>query len=86
MKINENFIAHNDGDELILVSTGASDFSGLVHSNRTAGFILECLKEETSEAEIIAAMLEKYDAPEEVISRDVKKIIGQLRKIGALDE
>ena len=31
-------------------------------------------------------MLAQYDAPREVIARDVKKIVEQLRGIGAIDE
>ena len=40
MKLNKGFITHNDGSEKLLVSTGASKFSGLVRSNETAGFII----------------------------------------------
>ena len=49
MKLNSGFIAHNDGEDKLLVSTGATKFSGLVRSNSTAGFIIECLETETTE-------------------------------------
>lgn len=86
MKINKGFIAHNDGTDTLLVSTGAAKFSGLVRSNPTAGFIINCLTSDTTEAEIVSKMLKEFDAPREVIERDVRKIIDQLRKIGAIDE
>lgn len=86
MKLNKAFLTHDDGDQKLLVSTGASKFSGLVRSNETAGFIITCLENETTEAEIVAKMQKKYDGPKEVMERDVKKIIDQLRKIGAIDE
>ena len=86
MKLNNGFISHNDGDEKLLVSTGASKFSGLVRSNETAGFIITCLEKDTTEAEIVAKMQKKYDGPKEAMERDVKKVIYQLRKIGAIDE
>lgn len=86
MKLNDGFISHTDGDEKLLVSTGATAFSGLVRSNSTAGFILSCLETETTEDAIIEKMLAEYDAPREVIARDVKKIVEQLRGIGAIDE
>lgn len=85
MKINSGFISHNDGDDKLLVSTGAVSFSGLVRSNPTAGFIIECLETETTEDEIVSKMCARYDAPEEVIRRDVRKIVDQLRGIGAID-
>ena len=86
MKLNKGFITHDDGDQKLIVSTGATKFSGLVRSNETAGFIVSCLENDTTEAEIVAKMQEKYDGPKEAMERDVKKIIEQLRKIGAIDE
>ncbi len=86
MKLNSAFLTHDDGDQKLLVSTGASKFSGLVRSNETAGFIISCLDNDTTEAEIVAKMQQQYDGPKEAMERDVKKIIDQLRKIGAIDE
>ena len=86
MKLNKGFIAHDDGSEKLLVSTGASKFSGLVRSNETAGFIISCLESETTEAEIVEKMQKKYDGPKDEMERDVKNIIAQLRKIGAIDD
>ena len=85
MRISDAFLTHDDGEQKILVSTGASKFSGLVRSNETAGFIISCLEKDTTEAEIVAKMQNKYDGPKEAMERDVKKIIAQLRKIGAID-
>jgi len=68
------------------VATGASNFSGLVRSNAAAAFIVDCLKEETTKEAIVAKMLAKYNASEEVLSADVDKILDKLRSINALDE
>ncbi len=86
MKLKDGFITHETEGEMIMVSAGNTQFNGLTRSNRTASFIVNCLKQETTEQQIVAAMLEKYDASEEVIAADVKKILNTLRKIGALDE
>ncbi|MGN1481192.1 PqqD family protein [Porcipelethomonas sp.] len=86
MKLKEGFITHQTGDEQIMVSAGNTKFNGLVRSNSTAAFIVDCLKSDTTENEIVSKMLKKYDAPEEVLSSDVKKIIDKLRSIGAIDE
>jgi len=86
MKLNNAFLTHDDGDQKLLVSTGASKFSGLVRSNATAGFIIGCLENETNEAEIVEKMQQKYNGPKEAMESDVKKIIAQLRKIGAIDD
>ena len=86
MKLKDGFLVHNTGDEQVIVGVGGVNFNGLVRSNPTAAFIVDCLKEETTESEIVDKMLEKYDALETVIECDVKRIVGQLREIGAIDE
>lgn len=86
MKLNNGFITHDDGEQKLLVSTGGSSFSGLVRSNPTAGFIIECLETETTEDEIVAKMLENWDVTDEIARRDVRKIVDQLKKIGAIDD
>ncbi len=85
MKLKDEFMTHMDDDTQIMIDVSAK-FSGLVRNNKTASEIVDYLKEETTEAEIVKKMLAKYDAPEEVISADVKKVVSQLRSIGAIDE
>ena len=86
MKLNGNFITHGTGGQSLLVPTGSAGWAGLVKGNKTLGAILNLLKEETTEEAVITAMKARFDAPEEVIARDVKKALAELRKIGALDE
>ena len=86
MKLNKDFLLHNTGSESILVPTGNAGFSGVVRGNKTLGAVLELLKEETTEAEIISALNSRFDAPEGAIEKDVAKALAELRRIGALDE
>ena len=86
MKLKKEFITHDTGTESLLVPTGSAGWSGLVKGNRTLGVILSLLKEDTTEDAVISAMKARYDAPEEIIARDVRKALDELRKIGALDE
>ena len=86
MKLKKEYIAHNTGSESLLVPAGGAAFSGLMKGNKTLGVILDLLKTDTMEAEIITAMCTRFDAPKSVITEDVKKAITELRKIGALDE
>ena len=85
MKLKDTYITHDSDGEQILLDTSSS-FAGLIRSNKTAAFIVECLKEETTEEKIVEAMFEKYDAPKDVLAKDVSEVIGKLRKVGALDE
>lgn len=86
MKLKEGFLPHNTDSESILVPMGGAGWSGVVRGNRTLGAILDLLKEDTTEQAIIDAMKARFDAPTEVIARDVKKALSELRRIGALDE
>jgi len=86
MKLKDNFITYEEDGEHLTIPTGGSAWNGLIRSNKTAGFIVECLKEDTTEDAIIEKMLEKYDAPREMIASDVAKILAKLRSVGALDE
>ena len=85
MKLKKEFITHDTGRESLLVPTGAAEFSGLVKGNRTFGAILELLKTDTTIEQIVESLMQKYDAPEEVIRGDVVKAVSELRKIGAID-
>ena len=86
MKLNPGFLLHNTGEESILVPTGGVGFSGIVRGNRTVGAVLELLKNDTTEEELVSAMRERFDAPEGAAERDVAKVLAELRSIGALDE
>jgi hypothetical protein len=86
MKLKQGFITHETGDEQIMVAAGEVNFAGLVRSNRTAAFIVDCLKQEISQEQLVDAVEQRYDAPRAVIARDVAAILETLRGIGALDE
>lgn len=86
MKLRDGFITHESSEEHITVTAGNTAFSGMVRSNKTAGFIVECLKSDVTKKDIITKMLEKYDAPRELIEKDVEKVLGQLHTIGAIDD
>lgn len=86
MKLKDGFVTHEMGGEQVMVATGSTNFSGIVRSNPTAAYIVDCLKQETTKDEIVEKMLAKYDASAEVITADVDKILAKLRSIGALDE
>ena len=86
MKLKKKFVVYQSGGESMLIPAAGAGFSGLVKGNKTLGAVLNLLKQEITEEEIVAAMVARFDAPEDVIAADVKKVLSELRKIGALDE
>ena len=49
-------------------------------------FLVELLKEETSEEALVEAMCAKYDAPRETVATDVRELLDQLRALDAIEE
>ncbi len=86
MKLKNGYITHASAGEHILVSAGDNGFAGLVRSNDTAAFLVELLKQETTEEQLVEAMLREYDVSRERVTQDVRRILEKLRSIGALEE
>lgn len=86
MKLKDGFITHESMGEHIMVSAGSTAFNGMVRSNKTAGFIIECLKQPVTKEDIVKKMLENFDASREQIEKDVEQILKQLYNIGAIDD
>lgn len=85
MRLREGLVAYDmDGGQVLVSADGT--LGGMVRGNATAAFIVNCLREETDEAEIVAAMAARYDAPREQIAADVRRIVAQLRELGAIEE
>ncbi|MBR0425886.1 MAG: PqqD family protein [Clostridia bacterium] len=86
MKLKSDFITQEIDGTQFLVAVGGESFNGIVKSNATAAFIVDCLKNDTTEQAITDAMCAEYDAPRDVIAGDVHSVIETLRGIGAIEE
>jgi hypothetical protein len=86
MKLKNDFITQTIDETQFLIPVGTESFNGIVRSNKTAAYIVDLLKEETTEEKIIDALCARYDASREVITTDVRKILDTLRSINALEE
>ena len=84
MKLKDTFVTQEMDSEQVMVEAGGG-FAGMVRSNATAAFIIDQLKTETTKEAILDAMCQKYDAPRSVMAKDVDMVLGNLKKIGALD-
>ena len=86
MKLNSDFVVQQNDYETVLVPVGDTSFSGIGRGNATLGVILTQLEHDVTEQEIIDTLAKEYDAPVNVIAQDVRRILDQLRSIGAIDE
>ncbi len=84
MKLHSEFLSHENNGEAYLVPSVKVPFAGVVRGNKTLGMILELLRNDTTEQEIVNAIRKDYDAPEGVVERDVHTAIENLRSVGAI--
>lgn len=83
MKLKDTFITQEFDGEQIMVSSENSIF---IRSNKTAAFIINCLKQDTTKEAIIEAFLERYNVSTKIAKESVENILCKLRSINALDE
>lgn len=88
MKLNKDIMLGNIDGRDFAIATGelSKTFNGIINNNPSANFIFNLLKTEQTEDSIVQAMLEKYDAQEEVIRADVRELLDVIRKAGILEE
>lgn len=87
MRLKPNFLTHVTNGEHYMISTSGTKFKGIVKSNETAAFIVECLKTDTTESEIVDKLLAEYpNANRNTVTNDVAEIISKLHSIGAVTE
>lgn len=87
MKIKDGFMLRQFGDDYIVVAVGdgSEDFNRLITINSVGAFIYKFLQTDKSFDELVAAMVEKYDASEELLRRDAETFVANLRTAGLLD-
>ena len=88
MKLRTGFITHEINGTQMMVAAGpaASRFHGLVRSNETAAFIIDCLKRDTDRDQILEKVLQTYDVSEDKARADIDKVLQALETIGALEQ
>ena len=87
MKLKTGFITHTLQGQQMMVAAGpaARLFRGVVRSNETAAFIIDCLKTETTEQEITARLCREYEVSEARAAAAVRRVLMQLRELGAIE-
>lgn len=87
MKLDPRFLTHETRGEHYIISSNDTRFKGIVKNNETAAFIVECLKEDTTESAVVDKLLAEYtDVDRQTVESDVADIISKLRSIGAIVE
>lgn len=87
MKIHKQFILRQIAGDYVIIPTGKTtlEFNGLITVNEQGAFLWEKLGQETTEAELVAALLETYEVDEPTARADVAEFLAILRQCGMLD-
>lgn len=88
MKLKYAFESINMGDEIIAVPVGknAHNLKGVLKLNKEGFDIIDSLKTETSEEEIIDQLSLKYNTEYSIVQKYVHNVIEYLKSVGALEE
>ena len=88
MKLKYNFAIQKVTDFWAAVPVGrdAHWYHGVMSLNESAKDMMEFLREDITEEELVQKMLETYEVPEEQLRRDVAELTQKLREAEVLDE
>lgn len=86
MKLKDTFVQHNMDGQTVIVPTAGADFHGLIQGNKTLAVIADCLKQDTTEEEIVDTLCARFDGDREIIKADVAEAVKKLKEIGAIDD
>lgn len=87
MKIKNGFLLRKVGEQNIVVAIGdeSRDFNGIIRLNETGRFLWEKLQSETTEKNLVSAMLMEYDIDEATAENDTADFIESLKEANLLE-
>ncbi len=88
MRIKDGIIVRelDGGFVAVDASAGKDRFNGMLKLNKTAAFVLECLKDDTDVDGIAARLTEKYDVDADTARDNACRAVETLRGAGLLVE
>lgn len=81
MKIKEGFLLRQVAGQTVVLPTGDElDLNMMITLNGTGAFLWELLQNETTEEELVKALLAEYDVDEERAKASVAAFVNKLRE------
>ncbi len=77
-KVTDGYVAVTVGDD-------AEKSSGLLRMNRSAAFMMEQMKREITEEQLVDKLVETFDADRETLQECVRDFVLQLQQAGVLE-
>lgn len=81
MKLLREFVVRDVMGEIFLIPVGENhdSFNGVITTNELGKFIFEHLEDVKNEEEMVQLIFNEYDAPIEIIQKDLEVVLNQLR-------
>ena len=88
MRMENGFEIVNIADDYMLVPVGEQmdKFSGTVILNEVSAFLLEKMKEDVTEEELINYVMDEYDVDEKKAKEDIARVLKEMIEIGIIHE
>lgn len=88
MKLNENYILKNIAGSPVVVPVGdaVNNINGMITLNGPAETIWKSLEDGKDFDGVLDALKSEYDAPEELLRKDLTAFLEKLRKYGILED
>ena len=86
MKVKNGFILRKVGRQYVVAATGeaSKNFNGMIRLNDEAAFAFGQLQGDTTEEELVAALVKKYGGEEAEVRADVAHFLEKLKEADAL--
>ncbi len=88
MPISNNFMLKSVAGEYMIIPTSNNNvnFSKIFNINETGAFIFNNLKEGKTQSEVLELMTKEYNAPKDVLEKDLIEFINELKKRGIYND
>lgn len=88
MKIKDGYMMRKVAGNCVVVPMGdeVTNFNGMINLNETGEFMFSKIYGGCTRDELVDTMLAEYNAPRELIEKDVDNFIEKLDKIGIIEK
>ncbi len=86
MKLKTDLIIRNIAGECVAIPTGASasQINGLMSLTPSGELLIRKLQEECTQEELVQALLDRYEVPQQTAQADVEAFLAKLRDVNLL--
>ena len=86
MKIKKEFVLREIAGDYVIIQVGqtAMEFNGLISVNEVGSFLWERLQQEVTFEELVQAVLQEYEAEEQVVRQDIQEFLDKLMQSNIL--